>query len=255
MPEVANAPFGALLKQHRRAANLTQEALAERAGASARSISDLERGLSRTPHPATVALLAQALSLTGEEYAAFLAAAHPQPALSASPLELPPLPIVLSPLVGREREEAALFHLLQRDSLRLLTLTGAAGVGKTRLALQVARTEEKYFADGVAFVSLAAIREPQLVLPTIAQTLGLQEKGQRNTLQALTAALHDRHLLLVLDNCEQNSGGSWPGIGFTCPLSPSKSTLDQPGTLASTRRTDLPTRSLERARPGYLMFP
>jgi predicted ATPase/DNA-binding XRE family transcriptional regulator len=203
MSAVSTSVLGTLLKQHRRAANLTQESLAERAGVSARSVSDLERGLSRTPHPDTIALLAQALGLTGAERAAFLAAAHPQPPAVAAPLELPPLPVVLSPLIAREREEAALVHLLQRDSVRLLTLTGPAGVGKTRLALQVARTAAEGFADGVAFVSLAAIREPRLVSLAIAHALGLQERGQQPVLQMLTTVLRNRHLLLVLDNCEQ----------------------------------------------------
>src|SRR5579885_2138757 len=200
--------FGALLKQHRRAANLTQEALAERAGISARSISDLERGLSRAPHPDTIAFLAQALGLSGPERATFLAAAHPQPAAAAGSLEPPPLPAVLSPLIAREREEAGVVHLLQRDAVRLLTLTGPAGVGKTRLALQVARTAEEAFADGVVFVSLAAIREPRLVALTIAHALGLQERGQQHALQMLTTALRDRNVLLVLDNCEQVLGAA-----------------------------------------------
>lgn len=208
MPAALTSHFGALLKQYRRAANLTQEALAERAGISARSISDLERGLSRSPHPDTIAYLARALGLGGPERAAFLAAARPQPSDALAALELPPLPAVLSPLIAREREEAGVFHLLQRDSVRLLTLTGPAGVGKTRLALQVARTAEATFADGVAFVSLAAIREARLVALTIAHTLGLQEHGQQHALQVLTTALRDRQLLLVLDNCEQVLGAA-----------------------------------------------
>jgi predicted ATPase/DNA-binding XRE family transcriptional regulator len=208
MPETSTSHFGALLKQQRRAANLTQEALAEQAGISARSVSDLERGLSRAPHPDTVAFLAQALGLSGPERAAFLAAARPQPASELAALDLPPLPAVLSPLIAREREEAGVFHLLQRDAVRLLTLTGPAGVGKTRLALQVARTAEGSFADGVAFVSLAAIREPRLVLATIAHTLGLQERGHQHALQVLSTALRERQLLLVLDNCEQILGAA-----------------------------------------------
>ncbi|HEX6778337.1 MAG TPA: tetratricopeptide repeat protein [Ktedonobacterales bacterium] len=208
MPEVSTSQFGALLKQYRRAANLTQEALAEQAGISARSVSDLERGLSRAPHPDTIAYLAQALGLSGPERAAFLAAARPQPSPAQAALELPALPAVLSPLIAREREEAGVFHLLQRDAVRLLTLTGPAGVGKTRLALQVARTAETSFVDGVVFVSLAAIREPRLALLTVAHTLGLQERGQQHALQMLTTALRDRSLLLVLDNCEQVLGAA-----------------------------------------------
>src|SRR5579885_724100 len=208
VPEVSTVSFGALLRRCRRAANLTQESLAERAGISARSVSDLERGLSRAPHPDTIALLAEALALTGSERAAFLAAAHPQPSSAAAALELLPLPVVLSPLIAREREEAALVHLLQRDAVRLLTLTGPAGVGKTRLALQVARTARESFADGVLFVSLAAIREPRLLVLAIAQALGLQENRQQQAVQILIAALRERHMLLVLDNCEQVPGAA-----------------------------------------------
>jgi len=203
MPARVKSPFGALLKHYRRAANLTQEGLAERAGISARSISDLERGLSRMPHPDTVHFLAQALSLSETQRAEFLGTAHTQYATPGSPLELPPLPAMLSPVIAREREEAALCHLLQRDTLRFLTLTGPAGVGKTRLALQVAQTAQAYFTDGVMFVSLEAIREAQLVLPAIVQALGLQEKSQPDALHTLVAALQNRHLLLILDNCEQ----------------------------------------------------
>jgi predicted ATPase/DNA-binding XRE family transcriptional regulator len=208
MSGVSTSSFGALLKQYRRAANLTQDALAEQAGISSRSVSDLERGLSRAPHPDTIARLTQALGLNGPERAAFLAAARPEPSSTLSALELPPLPAVLSPLIAREREEAGIFHLLQRDVVRLLTLTGPAGVGKTRLALQVARTAEAAFADGVVFVSLAAIREPRLVALTIAHALGLQERGQQHALQMLTTALRDRNVLLVLDNCEQVLGAA-----------------------------------------------
>jgi predicted ATPase/DNA-binding XRE family transcriptional regulator len=208
VPEVSTLSFGALLKRYRRAANLTQESLAERAGISARSVSDLERGLSRAPHAETIALLAQALGLTGSERVAFLAAAHPQPTTAAAALKLPPLPTVLSPLIAREREEAALMHLLQRDAVRLLTVTGPAGVGKTRLALQVAQTAQESFTDGVVFVSLAAIREPRLVALAIAQALGLQEHRQQQAIQILIAALRERHMLLVLDNCEQVPGAA-----------------------------------------------
>src|SRR5690348_2375600 len=138
------ATFSELLRQYRRLANLTQENLAERAGISTRSVSDLERAISRAPHTDTVELLARAFGLTGQERDTFLAVAHPSPTPSVAslsgPLELPPLPTALTSLIGREREEAGIVHLLQREEVRLLTLTGPAGVGKTRLALQVTRT-------------------------------------------------------------------------------------------------------------------
>jgi predicted ATPase/DNA-binding CsgD family transcriptional regulator len=117
---------------------------------------------------------------------------------TASSLLLP-----LSSLIGREREVAAASTLLGRQEVRLLTLTGTGGVGKTRLALQLAFDLQQDFPDGVCFVSLASLQDPNLVLPTIMQALGLQSSTGRYPLEHLQAALRQRHLLLLLDNFEQ----------------------------------------------------
>jgi predicted ATPase/DNA-binding CsgD family transcriptional regulator len=113
-----------------------------------------------------------------------------------------PLPLPLTSLLGREREVAAACTLLARPEVRLLTLTGTAGVGKTRLALAIATEVQERFPDGVCFVSLAPLRNPALVLPTIGQALGLQGRSTRSPLEQLQAALRERHLLLLLDNFE-----------------------------------------------------
>lgn len=105
------------------------------------------------------------------------------------------LPTQLTSLIGRQEEVAA--------ARRLLTLTGTGGVGKTRLALEVAATIAEDFADGVSSVPLAPISDADLVLPTIAQTLGLTEGGGGSFLALLQAALLDKQLLLLLDNFEQ----------------------------------------------------
>ncbi|MGH2560470.1 MAG: ATP-binding protein [Thermomicrobiales bacterium] len=117
--------------------------------------------------------------------------------------DLPPFPAPLSPLVGRVNERASLKTLLERDSIRLLTLIGPGGVGKTRLALQVAADVADGFVDGVAFVSLAAVTDARLVPTTIAQAFGLREGGGQDMTERLQALLRDRVRLLVLDNFEQ----------------------------------------------------
>ncbi len=113
------------------------------------------------------------------------------------------VPAQLTPLIGRTREVEVACTLLQRADMRLLTLTGPGGVGKTHLALQVATDLLGDFAEGVYFVSLAPISDPVLVVPTIACTLGFGTIEDRSLAEQLKAYLHDKRLLLLLDNFEQ----------------------------------------------------
>ncbi len=209
--------FGPLLRRYRLAAGLTQEELAERAGLSVRGISDLERERKLTPRRETVRLLAEALALPPRKRALLEAAARPLTAASSTPaatpltppLDLQPLtpphnlPTQLTALIGRERETRALTDALRRDDTRLLTLTGPGGVGKTRLALQVAEDALADFDDGVYFVSLAALRAPDYVTYTIGETLGLRPTPGESLDQQVTGYLAEKRLLLVIDNFEQ----------------------------------------------------
>jgi predicted ATPase/DNA-binding CsgD family transcriptional regulator len=195
-----HASFAETLRQQRLASGLTQEELAERAGLSVRTISDLERGIKQVPRPSTMRLIVRGLGLRAR--GAVLRAALPTPANSrtASRAVRHNLPVPISSFVGREFAVAELEHLLAR--VRMVTLTGAGGVGKTRLALAVAAGLVPRYADGVWLVELAAVANPAVVPYVACSALGLRTAPGRPPLDALRAALQPKHALLVLDNCE-----------------------------------------------------
>jgi len=223
----ATTSFAGLLRRLRTSAALSQEELAKRSGLSLRGISDLERGVRRAPHLTTIRVLANGLGLGPAERQALLAAARPgtapEPA-DAAPGDYPPLPLPLTPLLGRERELATLASLVRAGDIRLVTLTGAGGTGKTRLALQVCALVSSAFSDGVVFVDLTPLRESEFVLPTIAAALGMRERPGQSLLDTLSRFLAPKRLLLLLDNCEQVLGAA-PQIAALVAACPRLSVL------------------------------
>jgi predicted ATPase/DNA-binding CsgD family transcriptional regulator/DNA-binding XRE family transcriptional regulator len=197
--------LGVLLQQWRAAAGLSQEELAAKAGLSQRGISDLERGERRLPRPDTVRRLAEALDLDQAARAALLAAAAPAASAAdgVSTHAVLGLPAQPGPLIGRAADIGRVReHLLCAD-VRLLTLVGAAGAGKTRLALEVASHTAAEFEHGIRFVDLSPVRDPDLVPSAIAASLQVREDRAGPLIETLKRHLADRCALLVLDNFEQ----------------------------------------------------
>jgi predicted ATPase/DNA-binding XRE family transcriptional regulator len=192
--------FATVLRRLRVRAGLTQEDLAERAGMSVRAVSALERGERRRPYPHTIGALAKALHLSDEDRVALQ---ETVPGSSAK-AQLPAPP---TDLIGREDEVTAVVALLQ-SQVRLLTLVGPGGVGKTRLALACAAELSPRFRDGAALVSLAAISETALVPSAIGEALGLRESSAQPLAKVLLRYLRPRQLLLVIDNLEHVVGAA-----------------------------------------------
>jgi predicted ATPase/DNA-binding XRE family transcriptional regulator len=197
---VATSSFPELLRQHRLSRVLTQAELAERSGLSERAISDLERGLKQAPRTSTVRLLVRGLGLPEAEAAALLRAAQsrrkPTPDLGPSQHNLP---LPTTSFIARASELSQLEQALRESCL--VTITGAGGCGKTRLALELARAHVERFANGVWLVELAPLAEGSLVTQTIAAAFGIPSSG-RPPDEEVTEFLRNTQSLLVLDNCE-----------------------------------------------------
>ena len=132
------------------------------------------------------------------------------------------LPIQATAFFGREQQIAGVIELL--ESARLVTLTGPGGTGKTRLSLQVAAAHIARYPDGVYFVPLGSITQPELVVPAIAHGLGLPDRGGSKPMERLQVNLHDRKVLLVLDNFEQVTDAA-PDVGALLAAAPTISLL------------------------------
>src|SRR5262249_27929701 len=204
MDRGAPGSFGAQLKALREAAGFTQEELATIAGLSVHAVSALERGERRRPHVETVRALSAALDLTGatrdELLARARAPAHDTAIAELSRGWLAPPPTTLC---GREADVEVLRHWVTDPTARLITLVGPGGVGKTRLALELARVMAEQGSTRVVFVPLATIREPVFVGSAIAEALGMADLGARDLPLRVRLACGNDPTWIVLDNFEQ----------------------------------------------------
>ncbi len=214
--------FAPWLKRRRKALDLTREALAGLAHCSVSTVRRLEANDLR-PSKQLAESLAEALQIPPDQHEAFVQFARGGSQASpfmlkadtapifasrvSSPLSTIPnnIPAPLTSLIGRKREIVDVCHLLAQPGVRLLTLTGPPGVGKTRLSIAVARAlieEQRLFPDGVYFVALAPITDPGLVASAIGQVLSVRESAG-NLLAPLREYVRPKRMLLILDNFEQ----------------------------------------------------
>jgi len=180
---------------------MTQEELAERAGISARTVSDVERGLRTLVHQDTARRLISALGLSEEQGRRFGVLARGDEHEQAPAATTAGLPTVLTPFLGRSKELEAIQAALLGGDVRLLTLTGPGGIGKTRLAMEVARGIESSWPDGVLFISLGELKDASLVAPELAKAVGAVESDS-GLQDVLIRRLSGRKALIVLDTFE-----------------------------------------------------
>jgi non-specific serine/threonine protein kinase len=257
-----SSTFGAQLRQYRVAAGLTQNELARQAGVSARGIQDLELGVRLVPHQVTAERLADALGLPPAERAVFCAVRRrlgprfrfhggsSQAAVAELSATDVRLPISLTSFVGRARELLELEQLLL--TTRLLTLVGPGGVGKTRLALEVAHVSAGKYGAGVTLVELAPVADPSLVPQAIASALEVEEQPGRTLVRTLHDTLRSQELLLLLDNCEhllQPCAELTKGLLRACPALTILVTSREPLGLGGEITWRVPSLSLPPLQP------
>jgi predicted ATPase/DNA-binding XRE family transcriptional regulator len=223
--------FGEWLKRQRSGRGLTQEQLAEKIGCAAITLRKIE-GEERRPSAQIVERLADIFSIPQSEQASFLRFARGDwksapsienedaPWRSSRASLRTKLPASLTSLIGREQELAQLSEYLSNLNIRLVTLIGPPGIGKTRLSIEAARAKLSDFPDGVFFVALAPLEDPNLVAPTVIQALGFVETEIKPPVERLKEGIGEKQMLLVLDNVEHVIEGVAPIVSellVSCP--------------------------------------
>jgi predicted ATPase/DNA-binding XRE family transcriptional regulator len=243
--------FGQRLRELRRGMDLTQPRLADLAGCSVEMLRKVEAD-SRKPSAQLATRLAEALELAPPARADFIRMARGLPTRS---LPASSLPSPLTRLIGRERELAALKDLLADPSIRLITLLGPPGIGKTRLAVQVATDVDATFRDGVVYVPLAPVRHATRVVESLLEAVGARGASPED---ALIERLRARELLLVLDNFEQvvAAGASIGRVLAAAPRLRVIATSRQPLGIYGEHRFDVPPLAVGELRgsPAEALF-
>ena len=206
--------FGYWLRLKRKALDLTQDGLADRVGCSAATIRKIEAE-ERRPSAQIVERLAEIFNIDPKRTNSLSALCARRLAVCshyrkrrctlAVPVDVLPrsnLPATTTSLIGREQEIAVVLRIFVESDIRLVTLIGPPGIGKTRLSIEAARAALSDFPDGVFFVALAPLDDPILIAPTVAQALGYVEAKNISPNEQLIEGIGDKNVLLVLDNCE-----------------------------------------------------
>lgn len=223
--------FGNWVRRRRKGLDLTQEELARRVGCSSSLIFKIETD-ERRPSRQVAELLAAQLQIPEEQRALFLKVARQELGafrmdMPVQPSEVPAAPVVSAsdfpgsnnhgpgslpvfptPLIGRAHEIDIVVQQIRDPACRLLTLTGPGGVGKTRLAIEVARNLAHAFPDGVAFLAMAGVEQPESIIPVVADAIGLVFSGPADPKLQLIQALRKKKMLLVFDNMEHLISGA-----------------------------------------------
>lgn len=253
--------FGDWLKGRRKSLGITQKSLAKRTSCSVETIYKIEAGR-RRPSLQVAELLRQALGIDASDQDAFIQFARSTQAFEINGRSSPQtpwrtpfipdnnLPTQLDSLIGREQIVADAHAMLKKEDVRLITLIGSPGIGKTRIAIKLGETAVLDHPHGVYFVPLTATKKTDQIVTTIAQSLGIAISGRKDSLDSLKQYLFEKQLLLILDNFEQLLDGAHivSDILISCPLVKVVVTSRSPLRIRGEKQ--LPVEPL--ALPGYL---